>query len=385
MIDLTAYDVSLTRGFLPDTDPLDRLPARFEPWERLADQLSPLLAADRYRAAADRLPLLDPSTLTDGAELERAMLTLSFLGSAYVHADEQAPANELPRQLAEPWEAVAGRLGRPTIIAHPSYVLTNWRRIDPTGPVALGNLACQRTFLGGLDEQWFILVTAAIEATGAPALRAIVHGQDAVERQAIDEVGDALGTIARATTAITDVLERMYERCDPRGFFLRVRPYLASWVEPGVRFSGVSGPPRVLTGGSAAQSTLIQALDAGLRVVHSHPASQPFLLAMRGYMPLPHRALLERLEAGPSIRAFVDAERAHAPLLATHYDRCIDALDLFRKRHLEIAARYITRQAKDVAGAIGTGGTEFTTFLTTARRETSAQRIDPRPSGADAE
>ncbi len=385
MIDPAGYAISPTRGFLPDTDPLDRLPAEFEPWERLADQLSPLLAADCYREVADRLPLLEPATLSEGAQLERAMLTLSFLGSAYVHADQQAPAAELPRQLAEPWEAVARRLGRPTIIAHPSYVLTNWRRIDPEGPVALGNLACQRTFLGGLDEQWFILVTVAIEATGAPALVAIAEGQDAVERDAIDGVGNALDTIARATTAITQVLERMYERCDPRGFFLRVRPYLASWVEPGVRFAGVAGSPRVLTGGSAAQSTLIQALDAGLGVVHTHPASQPFLAAMRGYMPLPHRTFLERLEAGPSIRGFVDARRGQVPALAAHYDRCIDALDLFRKRHLEVAARYITRQAKDIAGALGTGGTEFTTFLATSRRETSAQRIDARATESDTE
>ncbi len=385
MIDLTAYAVSPTRGFLPDADPLDRLPAEFEPWERLADQLSPLLAAGCYRSVADRLPLLDPAPLADGAPLERAMQTLSFLGSAYVHAEDQAPATRLPRALAEPWNAVARRLGRPSIIAHPSYVLTNWRRIDPDGPVALGNLACQRTFLGGLDEQWFILVTVAIEATGAPALTAIVQGQDAVARNADAEVADALDAMARAIAAITQVLERMYERCDPRGFFLRVRPYLASWVEPGVAFDGVTGPPRVLTGGSAAQSTLIQALDAGLDVVHTHPASQPFLAAMREYMPRPHHAFLERLEARPSIRTFVDAKRATVPTLAARYDRCIDALDLFRKRHLEIAARYITRQAKDVAGALGTGGTEFTTFLTTARRETSDRRIGERPSGSAAE
>lgn len=385
MIDLTAYAISPTRGFLPDTDPLDRLPAEFEPWEGLADQLSPLLAADCYRAAADRLPLLDPGPLTDGAPLERAMQTLSFLGSAYVHADDRAPATRLPRAIAEPWDAVARRLGRPTIIAHPSYVLTNWRRIDPEGPVALGNLACQRTFLGGLDEQWFILVTAAIEATGAPALSAIARSQDAVDRNAPEDVVDGLESIAQVTGAITGVLERMYERCDPRGFYLRVRPYLAGWVEPGVSFDGTAGPPRILTGGSAAQSTLIQSLDAGLGVVHTHPASQPFLAAMRGYMPPPHRAFLERLEAGPSIRGFVDARRAQVPALAERYDRCIDALDLFRKRHLEIAARYITRQAKDVVGALGTGGTEFTTFLTASRRETSAQRIVPRLSESDSE
>ena len=65
---------------------------------------------------------------------------------------------------------LAERLGRPPVLSYASYALDNWRRIDPDGPVALGNLALLQNFLGGADEDWFILVHVEIEARAAAAL-----------------------------------------------------------------------------------------------------------------------------------------------------------------------------------------------------------------------
>ena len=73
-------------------------------------------------------------------ELETAMRTLSYLGMAYVWGEPEAPS-ALPARLAVPWHQVAAALGREPILSYASYALWNWRRIDESGPIALGNIA----------------------------------------------------------------------------------------------------------------------------------------------------------------------------------------------------------------------------------------------------
>ena len=127
--------------------------------------------------------------------------------------------------------------------------------------------------------------------------------------------------------------------------FTRIRLFLASWPVPGVVYEGISETPLVFAGGSAGQSSLVQALDAALGVRHTDPRSSPFLMEMRGYMPPPHRKFVEALEAGPDVHAFVQAHTPSQPALAEAYNTCIDLLTTFRKQHMEIAVRYITKQA----------------------------------------
>ena len=127
----------------------------------------------------------------------------------------------------------------------------------------------------------------------------------------------------------------------------------------------------VLAGGSAAQSSLFQAIDAALGISHEHEDSHPFLLAMRRHMPPSHRAFLETLdEGGPLLRSLVMEHRGDHPRLAERYDGAVRALDSFPKTHFEMAVRYITRQAPEHQVAKGTGGTDLATFLKKTREET---------------
>src|SRR5207245_8520873 len=72
------FHVSAERGFLPRPDPLQMLPVLFEVWEEVAAEMPKLLAAGRLRATLDSLPPLDTAPLETDAELERAMLLLSY-------------------------------------------------------------------------------------------------------------------------------------------------------------------------------------------------------------------------------------------------------------------------------------------------------------------
>jgi indoleamine 2,3-dioxygenase len=247
-------------------------------------------------------------------------------------------------------------------------VLHNWRRLDPDEPISLNNLASLQLFLGGLDESWFYLVTVAIEAAGGAAIAATVAALEAAEAHELNEVARHLESIAEALERMLDTLRRMPEHCDPYVFFHRIRPFLASWPEPGVVYEGVDERPHCFAGGSAAQSSLLQALDAGLGVYHA----SPFLREMRNYMPLPHRRLIEALEVGPSLRDCALENKGSYPALVTRYNTCIQLLDSFRQTHLEYSVRYISHQAADPESAKGTGGSAFVPLLSQARKETRA-------------
>lgn len=364
------YDVDPVRGFLPAADPLTALTEPYAAWESLAADVPALLLAGSLRQSVEQLPLLVPDDDWDGRELERAMLLLSLIGTAYVWAGPE-PAVALPRAIAEPWWAVAAATGRPPIITHASLVLNNWRRLDPTGPLTLDNLDTLVTFLGGSDERWFYLVTVAIEASGGPSMAALVRAQASAELGDVAGVREQLPIIEAALEAMTADMKRMPEQCDPYIFYHRVRPYLSSWPEDGVIYTGVGSEPRRYSGGSAAQSSLIQALDAGLGIRHA----SPFLAEMRRYMPAAHRRFVEAVEAGPSLRLFAAERVTHEPQLRDQVNRCVDLLDAFRQIHMAFSVRYIKQQAPPDAEAIGTGGTDFVSLLTEARKATRAGRI----------
>lgn len=369
-ISLQRYGVDPLRGFLPVDDPLAQLPPAYAPWDRLAAEVPARLLAGNLRATVEAMPEFDVAGLTGHGELERAMLILSVVGNAYVWAGPD-PVAALPSAVARPWWAVAHMLGRPPIIAHASIVLNNWRRLDPDGPLSLDNLDTLCTFLDGGDERWFYLVTVAIEAAGGPAVAALVDAQTAAASGDSAAVMDRLAIIEGCLEEMFAALNRMPQHCDPYIFYHRVRPYLSSWLGEGLVYLGVDAAPHKYSGGSAAQSSLIQALDAGLGISHA----SPFLADMRNYMPPEHRRFIEVVEEGPSLRAFVEAQAAESPALTEQFNLCVGLLDDFRKAHLELSVRYIKQQAPPGETAMGTGGTDFVPLLSEARKETRAGKL----------
>lgn len=373
-LDFAAFDIDPITGFLPNPDPLRRLPPTFAAWDDLGADLPALLLAGQARARLAALPQADTSALHGRLQLERAMLLLSTFANAYVWGEKE-PAERIPRAVAVPLWGLAERLGRKPIIAHASNVLHNWRRLHADGGITLDNLALLQPFLGSSDEAWFVLVTVAIEARGARALPQLVRAQSAVSEGDLATLLDALRHIAVTIADMSATLSRMAERCDPHIFFTRVRPFLAGWKPPGILYEGVSTTPLMFAGGSAGQSALLQALDAALGVRHADPRSQPFLMDMRDYMPPPHRRFVEALEAGPDVGAFVQARAVGEPALVAAYNECIEWLTAFRRQHMEIAVRYITMQAPGPDAAKGTGGTSFAQLLGAAKRETYSRKL----------
>jgi indoleamine 2,3-dioxygenase len=382
---LSDYEVDGDRGFLPAPDPLDRLPNDFSPWEEIGRELPKLLISGKVRRFIKDMPLLDATQLRVDRERRRAMVILSFLGHAYVWGDKEM-VSSIPVCLALPWYQLARMLGRPPVLSYASYALDNWRRLHPDCPIELGNIALLQNFLGGQDEEWFVVVHVAIEAQAGPALDAIIAAQQAVIDDEPEGVEMQLATIARTLEAMHGILLRMPERCDPYVYFRRVRPYIHGWANhpglpAGMIYEGVEdyrGVAQSFRGETGAQSSIIPALDAALGIAHAEDMLRSYLKEMRDYMPPKHRTFIETVEAGPSVRDYVLRHRGLHPRLRDAYNAAVDGIELFRSTHLEYARNYIAKQSqggKRNPTDVGTGGTPFVPYLKKHRAETGQHRI----------
>src|ERR1700680_2595165 len=216
------------RGFLPLQDPLKRLPSAFDAWEELALRLPKLLASDQVRGTIADLPPFQVEAINDSRERERAMLLLSYLGHAYVWGAPR-PATILPVVLAAPWYHVAESLGRPPVLSYSSYALHNYFRFDPSREIECGNLALIQNFLGGIDEEWFILIHVEIERKAGPAMAALHDCLDAVEAHRGEQLDTLLSQVESSVRSMHATLRRMPEHCEPFIYYHRVRPYIHGW------------------------------------------------------------------------------------------------------------------------------------------------------------
>lgn len=385
LCDLQTFGLSETRGFLPHTDPLKSLPqSEFAEWERVGQNLPKYLAALSLRKTVNTLPEFRAELLASDEQLKRAMVILSFIGHAYVFG-EKPVVDRIPAVLAKPWYEVAKKLGRPPVLSYESYALDNWQRIDPSGPIEMGNIALSQNFMAGIDEEWFVIVHVDIEAKAASALKAIADGRRAVVDGKPEDLLAAFKEMSCSLSGMYSSLCRMVEYCEPFVYFHRVRPYIHGWknnpaLPNGLIYEGVAeygGVGQFFRGETGAQSGIIPSLDGFLGIGHKEDPLKAYLMEMRSYMPPQHRWFLEATEAGPSTRDFIAAHKL-SPGLEEQYNQCVDWVEKFRSKHLEYAVSYIANQAqRDPANPsqVGTGGTPFVPYLSKHRDETGQHKI----------
>ena len=377
------YGITEEYGYLPSYDPAQSLSPGNEEWDQFGKDLPKLLMGTNFRKRVKELPQFNIDKLNGKAEVQRAMLVLSYIGQAYQWSENEA-ATVMPAVLAKPWYEVGKLVGRPPILSYQSYASDNWRRFDKSGVIECGNIGLLQSFLGGQDEEWFILIHIEIEKKAGKALKAIEQAQEAVVLADAEKVEAALVKLRSALAAMYEVLGRMPERCDPYIYFHRVRPYIFGWrnnpsLPDGVVYEGVDhykGVGQKFRGETGAQSAIIPAMDGVLGIEHEKDELREYLMEMRTYMPPAHVAFIQAVEAGPSVRDFVTSTKKSS--LTEVFNDCIELVANFRAMHLEYAGTYIHAQAQATPGnpsAVGTGGTPFMVYLRKHRDETKQQTI----------
>lgn len=378
--------MDLTHGFLPSQDPCQKLPKEFAVLEEIAADLPKLLMTNYLRSTLENLPEFPIDVIKENtAVLERAMMLFSFLGHAYVWG-KQPVAAKIPRALALPWYKVAKHLQRPPVLSYSSYALHNWRRINANQSIELGNIALLQNFLGGMDEEWFVLVHVDIEAKAIPALQAIPDAQQAVVEQDNKTLNHALKQMMESLQAMCNTMERMPEHCDPYIYYNRVRPYIHGWKDNaalpnGILYESVTAyhnQPQKFRGETGAQSSIIPSLDAVLGIVHQQDPLRIYLQEMRDYMPLSHRQFIQTVEQRGSIRDYVKKNYHQLAELRDYYNQCVELITHFRTTHLHYAAKYIQQQQQISVSnptATGTGGTPFMAYLKKHKDEAKKQLL----------
>ncbi|NXQ04433.1 I23O2 dioxygenase, partial [Vidua macroura] len=390
---LASFQVSEEFGFLLP-DPLTELPAPYGPWMDMARELPQLITSHRLRPRVHQMPQLSTQHLRGREELHLAHLVLSFITMGYVWQEgEEGTVQVLPRNLAVPYWEVSQALGLPPILSHADFVLANWRRKDPNGPLEIENLDTIITLPGGESLRGFILVTLLVEKAAVPGIKAITRALGAVVQCDEETLHRALEELAGAIEAMSEALRRMHDYVDPEVFYSVIRIFLSGWKDnpamaQGLVYEGVSPEPMAFSGGSAAQSTVLHAFDELLGICHRED-SAAFLRRMREYMPPPHRAFVEEIRGAASLRQLVLS--SGAARLRAAFNRCVCALADFRSYHITIVTKYIAaaaakakaRRAEPSARAgpsagkppsaleaKGTGGSHIFSFLKSIRDTT---------------
>ena len=386
-IRLSDHDISLERGYLCAYDAAAvALPSDLAPAVEAAEALPRTMLTGRLRAHLAEMPLIDLTAFCAQAsepELRSAMVRYSFMVQAHVWGEPEAPRS-LPANLAVPIWQLAKRLGQQPLLPYSAYVLDNWDRFDRTRPIALDNIYMIQHFLAGQDEAWFVLVHVAIEARAGEMLAAIPALITAAEQGDRNAVEAGLSTCSRVWDDVNAIFDRMPERCDPYVYFHRVRPYIHGWANnpalgDGLIYEGVAetgGKPQAFRGQTGSQSSIVPAMDALLGVGHAHDPLRAFLDELHIYRPPAHRGFIDKIRASSRLRAFIEASGDKT--LRDLYNDNIRKLGRFRTRHLEYAASYINKQAKDSAGNdtdVGTGGTPFMKYLKKHRDEAEAHLL----------
>lgn len=361
------------RGFLPNEDPVARIdePAFAGP-ERLGADLPHLVHERTFRdqSAAYLAPPIDWTALLPrlpDAQIERLFKLYSYFASAYVHAPGLPPVDKLPVHLAMPLVQLAHHVQRPPILSYASYCLHNWRRLDPNGPIALGNIALLQNFStpgdGKSDEDWFILVHVDIEARAGAALQAVNKAKAIIERSDLAALESLLETTAGGLHAMNQTMNRMPEGCSADVYFRKVRPYIFGFND--IVYEGCfNNAPQTYRGETGAQSSIVPTMLMALGIQHQNSMLTQHLEDMQRYMPAPHRQFIREQV---SVRDAV--VRADLPRLKEWYNACLTELIAFRSRHFEYAVNYIE---KKVDNPIATGGTPYIPWLRQLIEETKS-------------
>ncbi|MDP3792137.1 MAG: hypothetical protein Q8Q89_00165 [bacterium] len=358
-VSLSDFDVSPTRGFLPEEDPLMELPPDLEFLDQVGNELPELIESKKILTVAKTLPILSDDYFTrfNKRELMLAWVRCSHILNANVHSQTTSP-KLVCWNLAKLAYAISKELEVYPILQYFPYVLNNWKKKNQQGPIKVDNLELIQMFLRIPEQSWFNLIHVDIENEAGLGISNLWEANLCVEHDPIRILEFALLSMKESITSMIATMKRMPEGTFPDTYH-RIRPWIMSFEN--VIYEGVNeynGQPQTFRGQTGAQTSIFQALEAGMQMPRlSENKLSIHLFDMRKYMLPKHREFIEYLEANSKVREFI---LSSVPHLIDLYDECVFNILTFLAIHLGYAFFYIHQKT---ANPKGTGGTDFMDYL----------------------
>ncbi|KAF9037570.1 tryptophan 2,3-dioxygenase [Panaeolus papilionaceus] len=468
------FDVDTRTSFMPATQPISRLPEQWEAWEMILDDaisqrlqlgdkpglaLEEVQKSETWRARVRGLPILPVSELkTSEFILRRAHLVLAWIMHFYIHSLPPTVEVRIPPPITLPLLQISAHLQLPPVLTYSDDVLYNWKTSAAEGDrdamIVPKALRCVTSFTSTPDEEEFYMCSARLELAGADTtdlMRSIMDEIFVGDDIAIRRTTEYLHQLAQSIRQLRGYLLSVKEYVKPEVFYHDIRPWFSGedtksgrkWVFEGTEMDPTLQQPKELSGASAGQSSLIQAIDVFLgvddyadlekdglvsgdsqaeRLEARRVERSTFMQRMRVYMPRHHRSFITHLTNNPRpLRDFVKStialkassessisgsdDDSMGRALMDAYNTSVLALKEFRDAHMIIVALYIIGPARRTpagktanvseyvsqsaeSGASGakaplkgTGGTDLVRFLKGVRDHTK-DAIIPVPSTA---
>lgn len=360
-LSLPDFDISLERGFLPDEDPLTEISHGLDFLDEFGNKLPEIIISRNLLSFAKLLPIPpdDYFLKFDVRHLRLLWVRYSFIQSAYVHSQKSKPFT-VCESIARPIVALSKILKIKPILSYSAYVLYNWKRKDPKGPIEVDNLELIQTFMRDPEQSWFNLIHVDIEAKAGLGIKSLWNAVWMARCGHSNALEFNLHRTNKSLESMITAMKRMPEGTFPDTYY-KIRPWI--WSFEDVVYEGVdeyAGLPQNFRGQTGAQTSIFQALEAGLQMpLLSDNELSRHLYDMRKYMPSKHRELVEYLENNSNVREYIISSEIH---LIDIYDDIIMKELIFLAIHFGYAIFYIAKKTTD-PNPRGTGDTPFMKYL----------------------
>ena len=340
-MNLSTLKISSTHGFCPAEPCLRHLAGLEKHISYLLDlPLGPL-------SAITSLPQYKPVSLSEH-ETEFAFLVHTSLNSIL---NSHYQLEKIPCNLSIPTIELSNFLNRPPMLSLVSIQYHNWSYLSNSQSFHPDNLQNFISFSRSRDEDYFFSVANYIEYLGAPALLEVLSLPALYQSPA--QLKASLQKISSSVSKMTSALDLLFHHIDPKKFYFGFRHYLKSFSK--IEFEGTGVAFDRLMGPSAVQSPLLKLLDSFIGM----NKMTEFLIETEKYMKTEHRQVLEIVRKR-------DLNQLKMAVLGNscenEFNEVVGEIVKFRKKHIQVADHFVTRQAAD-SNAVGTAGSPLQAFL----------------------
>ena len=243
----------------------------------------------------------------------------------------------LPNKIAQWSVTAAHRIGCYPTQTYETYILGNYRLVNPELGFKLENVEPLVNFSDSPGEAWFIKMHVVIEHLAAAALHHayLLHHvlEDATELTLAmqEQLIVHFDGIAEGMKKVANFLLKMQLHLTGTEFFQKVRPFLKAW-QGGVVYEGVEAYRNDVMfwrGASGAQSSILPTFDRALQI----PVSQlETMQDMFRYMPPQHQRFLLVISSS-QVNLLATIQASNNEHLFESYKQAVGSIVDFRSSH----------------------------------------------------